>query len=384
MSGVLTPDEVDLRTELCGVRLRSPLLLGSGGLGESAESVRPFQEPAGAVVLRTVRSRVAPERAQFPVPHLALDRRRSWLLNCEWGNLRPLRYWLDGGLDAVQRRGPVIVSVSGRDAADCVETVVALESAGARIVELNFSCSHSGQAYGRILDDPRHVAGVVGRVKDVATAPIVAKLGWSAVLEEVAQAAHRAGADAIAVTNTIGPGLDIDTRTARPRLGIAGGYGGVSGRAIFPIALDCVRRVVESVEIPVVGVGGISTAEDVLKMLMVGARCVQIYTAALLGGPGVFAEVERGLRAALAARPASSVSEVTGLASPYLRRPSDTTLRTPHLDLDRCQPCGRCSRACPVDAITTVAGYPSVDAATCTGCGLCVDACPPRFDAISL
>lgn len=374
----------DLAIDLCGVPLSGPLILGSGGLGESAGSLARFQQTAcAAVVTRTLRDRIPADREVFPSPHLALGPARRWLLNCEWGNLRPLDYWIQTGIPEASRRGPVIASLSGRDPADCARACRAVASTPAAMLEINFSCSHAGQLYGRIMDDPQHVAEVVSVVKKVWDRPVIAKLGWSPVLETVATAAEHAGAEAVAVTNSIGPGLDIDVGTGQPKLGINGGFGGMSGPAIFPIALDCVRRVAEAVSVPVVGVGGVSSATDVLKMIMVGASCVQIYTAALIRGARVFDRITSDLAAHLHQNGYASISDVRGAAREQLRQPAKLDRLVPRVDAERCQPCGACERICPVDAIQ-VGDVARVDAATCTGCGICVDACPPRFSALSL
>src|SRR5215470_13173464 len=114
---------VDLTTDLCGVLLGGPLILASGGLGESAESLRGAQRTScAAVVTRTLRETIPVEREVFPSPHLALGPRRSWLLNCEWGNLRGLDYWVRTGIPQAARRGAVIASVSARDLIDCSRT----------------------------------------------------------------------------------------------------------------------------------------------------------------------------------------------------------------------------------------------------------------------
>jgi len=375
---------VDLSVDLCGVRLDGPLLLGSGGLGESAASLAPHQASAcSAVVTRTLRTTVPPGRERFPSPHLTVGPRRTWLLNCEWGNLRPLGYWVREGILRAAARGPVIASISGRDADDCVRTCLALRASPVSMIEINFSCSHAGLMFGRVTDDADHVARVVAVTRTEARVPVIAKLGWSPVLASVASAAARAGADAIAVTNSIGPGLDIDLDSGQPKLGIAGGYGGVSGPAIFPIALECVRQVVAEVAVPVIGVGGVSSADDVIKMLMVGAHCVQIYTAAALRGPTVFDTVTAGLRRYLEAHGYRDLAAVRGRATPYLRRQTNVAPRIPHVDTGRCTPCGACQRVCPADAID-MAESAVIRPDSCTGCGLCVEVCPPHFSALSL
>jgi hypothetical protein len=103
----------DLSVDFCGLRLANPLMLASGGLGECAETLAPFLDAgAAAVVTRTVRLRIDSERRVFPSPHLEIGPRGGWMLNCEWGNLRPWQYWQRQGLPELRWRGPVIVSIS--------------------------------------------------------------------------------------------------------------------------------------------------------------------------------------------------------------------------------------------------------------------------------
>jgi dihydroorotate dehydrogenase (fumarate) len=370
----------DLGVDLCGLRLDHPFLLGSGGLGESAGTLAPFQRTAAAVVTRTLRRHTVAERRAFPRPHLALGPRRQWMLNCEWGNLQPFDYWQGTGLPAVRRSGPVIVSVSGRDIDDCVDTCRRLDGQ-APLFEINVSCSHAGALYGRLTDDAGHISRLLDRLKAAVTTPVMVKLGWSPVLGAVARAAAEAGADAVATTNSIGPGLDLDVHTGRPRLGAAGGIGGLSGRSIFPIALECVHQVVEAVDVPVVGVGGVATAADALKMIMVGATCVQVYTEAFLRGPALFERLRGDLAGLLAAEGYRSARHPRGVARPHLRAPSRTDPVVPAVLEQRCQPCGQCARICPADAID-VGATARIDAESCIGCGICLDVCPPALDAI--
>lgn len=374
--------EPDLSVDLCGVRLDGPLVLGSGGIGECAAGLEPFQGPAAAVVTRSLRMKPARDRARFPSPHLALGPRRGWLLNCEWGNLQETVDWAGRDLAAAAGRGLVIVSVSGRDVEDCA-AVCRLVAHFSPLIEINVSCSHSGLLNGHVTHDLDHVRRVLDAANAATSGPVLLKLGWSTLLPQIATVAAESGAAGIVVTNSIGPGLDLDLPSGRPTLGVAGGMGGMSGKAIFPIALECVREVVSAVDLPVVGVGGITSAEDVVKMLMVGATCVQLYTSALLGGPSVFTRIRAQLVDYMKRHGLRDLSELRGRSTPWLSSPSSFARMIPHIDAERCTPCGACVRVCPHDAIS-MDGAAAIQEESCTGCGLCVGACPPVFDAISL
>lgn len=375
-------DTNPLAVELAGVELQSPLMLGSGSLGETALLLEPFQRPSvGAVVTRTLRGRDQADRQTFPVPHLHVEPKGRYALNCEWGSRVGADYWIDEGLRRAAQQGRVVVSVSGRDIDDCVSVCDRLPHDLVTFVELNVSCSHAGELYGRVGDDAEHVFNLVRAVREVLPRPPIVKLAYSTAIGAVAQAAERAGALAITSTNSIGPGLDVDPNTGRPLLGLEGGFGGVSGPAILPFALRSVDLVRRAVDLPVIGVGGISSTEHAVKMLMVGATCLQVYTAAEWRGPEAFDRLRDGLIRYLEEHGLGRISELTGRSRPFLSAKTRLEPVVPVVDPDRCSPCPRCQTVCPVDAIS-VSDHAEIDGAACVGCGVCIDACPPSRAAI--
>ena len=377
-------DWVDLSVELFGSTLASPLVLASGGLGESAAGLTPYLAAgAGAVVTRTLRLTTRPDRLRFPSPHIATGQGFRSMLNCEWGNLTGWRYWRDTGLPELVPQGPVIVSLSGRNAAECVELGQELDGSGALAFEINVSCSHSGALFGRVGDDAQHVGQLVKRLKQALHTPVIVKLGLGPRLVEIARVAVTAGADAIATTNAIGPGLDLDLESGRPTLGIRGGAGGLSGRVIFPLALAGVAEVARSVNVPVIGIGGVSSYREASKMMMVGATCVGLYTEAFYRGPGVFRRIARTLKAHLGQRNEASVRGLIGASAKYLQTESNLEPLIPNVLSAECQPCGACRRVCPEDAIR-VEQAAQIDSSRCSGCGACVGACPPYANALKL
>ncbi|OGZ39414.1 MAG: hypothetical protein A3B04_03630 [Candidatus Portnoybacteria bacterium RIFCSPLOWO2_02_FULL_39_11] len=202
----------------------------------------------------------------------------------------------------------------------------------------------------------------------------------------MAQQAEELGANAIVCTNSIGPGMLIDTKTAKPKLGIKSGGGGVTGKAIFPIALWCVHQLSETLGIPVVGCGGIFTADDVIQMLMAGASAVQLYTAPALKGPTVFRRVTAGLQRFLAENPKyASVKDIIGVT---LNKTGDHQFSSPRPVVieERCAGCGICVQCCAFDALSMVRRADekplAVIADNCISCNACVGVCPPKFDAI--
>ncbi len=208
---------------------------------------------------------------------------------------------------------PIIVSIAGKNPQEFVELAARLDKAdGVAALELNLSCPNvsGGIDFSTEADRCRQV---VAEVRKVSQLPLLAKLTPNVTdLVPIAQAAADAGADALTLINTC-LGMAVDWRRRRPRLGNI--VGGLSGPAIKPIALRAVYQVAQAVKIPIVGVGGIGSIEDVMEFLVVGATAVQIGTANFYD-PTVSIRILDALPAALAELGASSVAEVVGSLRP--------------------------------------------------------------------
>ena len=176
---------------------------------------------------------------------------------------------------------PVMANVSGFSIEEYAETCRRLDAcAQVGWLEVNISCPnvhHGGMSFGT---DPVQAAAVTKAVKAVTTKPIIMKLSPNVTdIVSIAKACADAGADGVSLINTL-MGMRIDLRTRRPV--IANVTGGLSGPAVFPVALRMVYQVARAVSVPVVGMGGVSSAEDVLEMLMAGATAVEVGAANLV------------------------------------------------------------------------------------------------------
>ena len=176
---------------------------------------------------------------------------------------------------------PVIANISGfsvEEYAFCSEKIDKEEQVG--IIEVNVSCPnvhHGGMSFGT---SPEAAAEVTRTVKAVTTKPVYIKLSPNVTdIVSIAKACEEAGADGISLINTL-MGMRIDLKTGKPI--IANKMGGFSGSAIFPVAVRMVYQVYEAVKIPIIGMGGVSSAEDVLEMMLAGATAVQIGAANLV------------------------------------------------------------------------------------------------------
>ncbi len=299
----------DLTTTLAGFTLRTPILLASGTAGYGTE-ISGVVDLAyvGAIVTKTVTP--APRAGNRP-PRLVET--PGGLLNAIGLENVGVERFLAEKLPAAAALGPpVIVSI----AADDPEGFARLASlVGSRpetaAVEVNISCPNIERARRPAWDDPEAAARIVAAVRGATTKPLMVKLSPNtADAAGVAGAAERAGADALVVANTL-PGMRIDIAARRPALGNA--TGGLSGRAILPVNLALVWKIAGEVGIPIVGSGGVSSADDALEYLLAGACAVQVGTALFLDPdtPGLIA---RGLMEHMRQDGAGRVGDYVGLA----------------------------------------------------------------------
>ena len=275
----MSPVLASLRVEAAGIEFQNPVLLASGTAGYGRELADVMDLDAlGGLVTKAVS--VEP-RAGAPAPRVAEF--GGGMINAV-GLANP-------GLDAVRRehlpwlaahmgRARVLVNVIGSTIEDFVAVATALDAEpGVSAFELNVSCPNvrcGGTEFGA---DRTVLADLVGRVRRATQRPLFVKL--SPMLPDIAATARvavDAGADGITVVNTL-PGLLIDVERRRPVLGY--GSGGVSGPAILPVGVLATWKVTRAVPVPVVGVGGIATAEDIVQYMLAGATLVGVGTAAM-------------------------------------------------------------------------------------------------------
>ncbi|MEM3055288.1 MAG: dihydroorotate dehydrogenase, partial [Candidatus Bathyarchaeia archaeon] len=184
--------------------------------------------------------------------------------------------------------------------------------AGADAVELNVSCPHVKETGLEIGQNPEVLMEVVGRVKAAVKKPVFVKLSPNVTdIAEVAEAAVKAGADAVTAINTV-KAMAIDVETAMPILGNK--KGGLSGSAIKPIAIRCVCEIYERVKAPIIGCGGITDWRDAVEFFLAGATAVQIGTAIAFKGPNVFKAVTRGINNYLKKKGFRNVKQIVGLS----------------------------------------------------------------------
>jgi dihydroorotate dehydrogenase/NAD-dependent dihydropyrimidine dehydrogenase PreA subunit len=348
----------DLTVELCGKHLRNPLVLSSGPLSWNAEAIRAaFAAGAAAVVTKTIR----PQATVNPVPHMAAAGHRS-LLNTEgWSDL-PAQQWIEQELPALADRDGVLIGSTGHTPAEVEALVAPLAQAGVDMLEL---VSYKAE----------DAAPMVAVAKRAVSIPILVKVSanWPNLLETV-DACLRAGADGITAIDSIGPTLRVDVESGRPFLG---SFAWLSGAAILPVALGSVAAIGLRHRIPVVGIGGVTRAQDVVEMVMAGATAVGVHTAPLLEGLDWFSKALTKLERWLDDRSHARLADLRGVALPYLQEAASDTPLAFAFDPEACTECGRCVTVCAYRARQLFPGpQMALDEARCRSCGLCASVCP--------
>ncbi|HIJ16642.1 MAG TPA: dihydroorotate dehydrogenase [Thermoplasmata archaeon] len=275
----------DLGVDLCGLRLRNPTMLASGVLDETAATmVEVARAGAGAVVTKSVGRSPREGHANPCVVELDVG-----LLNA-MGLPNPGIEYFSEEVKAVKREGVTVIgSVIGGSEDELAEVAALMADAGADAVELNLSCPHAKGLGTEIGSTPENVERVCRASKERIKVPLFAKLTPNtSSISNLAKAAEMGGADAVVAINTL-KGMAISPEARMPIL--ANRFGGLSGPAIRPIGVRCVYEIHDAVEIPVIGVGGISTGRDALEYIMAGATAVQVGTAVWTRGPGVFKSI---------------------------------------------------------------------------------------------
>ncbi len=298
----------DIKTSLCGIALDNPVIPASGTFGYGKE----FAELYDINILGTFSFKGTTKDARFgnPTPRIA---------ECTAGMINAVGLQNPGVDHVIENELPemakffnkkVMANVSGFSVEDYAYTCQRLDSCEqVGWLEVNVSCPNvhgGGMSFGT---SPEAAAEVTRAVKAVTAKPVIIKLSPNVTdIVSIAAACEEAGADGISLINTM-LGMRIDLKTKKPV--IANKMGGFSGSAIFPVALRMVYQVYEAVKIPIVGMGGVSSAEDVIEMMLAGAAAVEV-GAANLTDPFACRDIINDLPRAMEKYKINSLSEIIG------------------------------------------------------------------------
>ncbi len=297
---------IDTRVNIAGVELKNPVMTASGTFG-SGQEYSEFVDLSrlGAVVTKGVANVPWPGN---PTPRVAEV----------YGGMLNAIGLQNPGIDVFAKRDipflknydtKIVVNVCGKSTEDYCEVVERLADEPVDLLEINISCPNvkeGGIAFGQ---NPASAEAITKAVKKVAKQPVIMKLSPNVTdITEMARAVEAGGADAVSLINTLtGMKIDIHRRT----FALANKTGGLSGPAVKPVAVRMVYQVANAVKLPIIGMGGIATAEDALEFLLAGATAVSVGTANFFN-PETTVEVVRGIEDYMRKYQVSSVTELIG------------------------------------------------------------------------
>ena len=297
-----------LSVSLCGIELENPVIPASGTFGYGYEFADLYD--INCLGTFSFKGTTLAERVGNPLPRIAET--EAGMLNAVGLQNPGVEKVIAEELPKLARcfHKPVIANVSGFSVEEYAETCRRLdEQEQVGWLEVNISCPNvhgGGMSFGT---DPQAAAAVTRAVKAVTTKPVIMKLTPNVTdIASIAHACEDAGADALSLINTI-KGMRIDLTTRQPVL--TNVTGGLSGPAVFPVALGMVWQVSQAVKIPVIGLGGVRSAEDVIEMMLAGATAVEIGAANLVN-PFACRDIIENLPAVMDRYQINTLREITG------------------------------------------------------------------------
>lgn len=296
----------NLQINIAGVSFKNPVIAASGtyGFGREYDGAYDISRLGGI----SCKGTTLEKRDGNPPPRIAET--PAGMLNSVGLQNPGVDYFLQRDLPFLQQKDLVVIAnIAGSCERDYCEMAERLNDSAVQMIEMNISCPNvksGGVAFGTSCKSAENITAAVRRH---CKKPLIVKLSPNVTdIGEIAVAAESAGADAVSLINTI-TGMRIDIHTRRPVL--RNNTGGLSGPAVFPVAVRMVNQVYNRVKIPVIGMGGISTWEDAVEMLLAGASALQV-GAAMFRDPYAPLKIIDGLQAFMEQNGISSVSELTG------------------------------------------------------------------------
>lgn len=261
----------DLSVNICGIDFKNPVIPASGvfGYGREYEELFPLEKLGGIATKGTTLHRrtgnLSPRIAETP----------SGMLNSVGLQNPGIDHFINKELPYLLEKNTIILAnIAGSTVEECVQVAEKLEDTDVHMIELNISCPNVKQGGAAFGTSCEMASEVVKNVRKATSKPLVVKLSPNVTsIADIAKAVEASGADAVSLINTL-LGMRIDINTRRPIL--RNNVGGMSGRAVFPIAVRMVWQVANAVKIPVIGMGGVSSGKDAIELMMAGASAVQV------------------------------------------------------------------------------------------------------------
>lgn len=301
----------DLSVKIAGVEFKNPVIPASGtfGYGREYEKFYDLSRLGGISVKGTTlherQGNLPPRIAETP----------SGMLNSVGLQNPGIDHFIEKELpDLLKKDTVIIANIAGATEDECAEVAKKLDDTKVDMIELNISCPNvkkGGAAFGT---NPDTAAQVTKKVREATKKPLMVKLSPNVTdIVTIAKAVESEGADAVSLINTL-LGMRIDINTRRPIL--RNNVGGLSGPAVFPVAVRMVWQVASNVNIPVIGMGGISTWEDAIEMMLAGASAVQV-GAAMFTDPFAPVKIIDGIERYLDDNKIDNIPEIIGKVKPW-------------------------------------------------------------------
>ena len=301
----------DLSVTIAGVTFKNPIITASGcfGFGREYEAFYPLHKLGGI----SLKGMTLLERPGNPPCRVAET--PAGMLNSVGLHNPGVEHFLREDLPYLQQQNTVLIAnIAGSTADDYVQMARILSDSAVDMLELNISCPNvkqGGAAFGTSCET---AAAITRAVRAACKKPLMVKLSPNVTdIASIAKAVEAEGADAVSLINTL-LGMRIDIATRRPVL--HNNVGGLSGQAVFPVAVRMVWQVANAVKIPVVGMGGIASWQDAVEMMMAGASAIQV-GAALFANPYTPIEIIDGLQQYAEQQHLASITELTGTVQPW-------------------------------------------------------------------
>jgi len=382
-----------LKTSILGIEFENPFLLASAPPAASIDSIeKAFEMGWGGAVLKTI----TPDSLKMveASPRYATIKEKDRVIclqNIELLSHKTIQYWTDG-IKYLKEKYPakviiasIMAPVEKKEWQNLVET---LNKTPIDAFELNFSCPHGmpERNIGMAIGTSAEISILITSwVKSVAAKPVFVKLTPNVTnITWIANAVERAGADGLAAINTVQSFMGINLETLEPVLNIDGfsTYGGLSGIAVKPIGFRCVAQLRQNSNLPILGMGGISTWEDAAQYIALGSDAVQICTEVMLNGYGIINALKLGLLNYLESKGFNNISELKNIAIPKITSHEKLNKKNhpyPYIDKEKCVSCGKCAKICSESeyhALNFEEKCLKLNKEICVGCSLCSHVCP--------
>ena len=301
----------DLSVNICGTEFKNPIIPAAGvfGYGREYEELFPLSELGGIATKGTTITR----RNGNPSPRIAET--PSGMLNSVGLQNPGIDYFIETELPNLLTKDTVIIAnIAGSTVEECVTIAEKLDKTDVHMIELNISCPNVKQGGAAFGTSCASAENITAEVRKATEKPLIVKLSPNVTsIADIAKAVESAGADSVSLINTL-LGMRIDINTQRPIL--KNNVGGLSGSAVFPIAVRMVWQVANAVKIPVIGMGGVSSGKDAIELMMAGASAVQV-GAAIFTDPFAPVKIIDEMNEWLDSKNIKSVREIIGSVKPW-------------------------------------------------------------------